>query len=325
VEIVALALAAYFLNAIWHELGHCVGAWLSGLRIDGFQIAPFSIQRVNGSWQYELVPAIGVNFAVPSALHVDRARQGIFNTVIGGPAATVVLLIGFLAALATGAHDREIVAGAWMSGLVLATSLWPGVRNGHVSDGLRLWRLLREPEELDRAARAVVANHFAASPDRPRDWDMDSVADLIIEETPEGERYLAAVSLAYFAFLDRGQFVYAWILCESMIRAAEDASGPVRRRILCEAAWFTALHRQELDRARYLLSLALTLPGGRDSKWLALRARAAILREVGRREECAEMAREALAMAPRMTPVDRMRVESLEWLARPALARAAGA
>jgi hypothetical protein len=326
--LIPAALAAAFLAIVVHETGHLVGAWLGGLRVDAVQFLGMGWERTANGWRFRLSSAFLDSFVQPSAPDIERGRKGVVAVILGGPLASALLTAGAVLG-AVAIPGLASISLAWMSAAVLASCLLPSIRRGFVSDGLRLWRLWRDEGELDQAARGLVTNWFTASPDRPREWDMEVLADLVLDTGCSGvaaaDQRVRELQLAYFAFLDRGRFVYAGLVCAAMLDAAERASVSVRRSALFEAAWFKAIHGQDLGGARQAINAALTLSGEGDDQWLGLRARAAVWRETGRRERSAELALEALGQAPADSPINRFRRETLEWLARRPHAMAARA
>lgn len=331
--LLAAAVAAV-LSVLIHELGHLAGAWAAGFRVDAFQCFGVGWRRTPQGGTLRLSPSFLDSFVQPSAVDLTRARRGVFAVVIGGPAASAMLTLcaALAAAVWPGLWTVSIV---WMSAAVLTSSLVPSIRRGFVSDGLRLWRLWQHPAELDSAARGLVANWFEATTSRPREWDMDVLADLVLDPdaltedretaTGEADQRVRELQLAYFALLDRGRFVYAGLVCAAMVEASKNASPHIRRSALFEAGWFKAIHCQDLGGARQAINSALVLSGSEGDLWLGLRARAAVWRETGRREQSAELAKEALEHAPADSPINCFRRETLEWMARVPQALAAGA
>ncbi len=314
-DIVAQALIAYLASCAWHEFGHCLGAWLCGLRVEQVLVAPLWLRRERAGWRLGWVNAIGVNFVVPSAESLARGRRAAWSVVAGGPCASAVAMVCCALAQPYGIAGARV--GMLMSAVLLVTSLWPGVRRGTLSDGLRLWRLWRDSGERERAARSLAANRLAASDGRPRHWDFCLVRELSYAHGCDPDD-LAALEFAYFGLLDRGLYDDADMVLERMLRIAPAAEPCARRRVFLEAAWFQAFHGRDAVSARRFLSSALKTPGmdPEADRVLSRRARAAITWLEGERTVAAELAARALEGFVPRTGIDTMREESLQRLTK---------
>jgi len=167
-----------------------------------------------------------------------------------------------------------------------AFNLVPFLTKTASSDGYKIWQAIRGGAAFDWVIRDLLTASSNATPLRVRDWLRDVVARLAeVPADPAVRRY--NYYLAYIHFLDSGDSEKAGQYLDRLM--ADWTAGDAPEYAL-EAAYFYALHANDLNTARKWLALE-----ARDVEpWVRLRAQAAIERAANNQEKARMLIDEAL-------------------------------
>lgn len=178
--VMSLWLVLHFPAVVVHELGHCVGARLGGMRVGVVQIGTFEFVplRLGFRWRWKSLPRkTKVSGYVMAYPHPDRpARRARALMFVGGPAANLIVAaclcgIGVLA--------RPYAFG-WLCLMFAAINASMGLGNlvprmGTLpNDGLQLWYLWRAGANYveDVSARLVGASMAGCTAERLPERDL---------------------------------------------------------------------------------------------------------------------------------------------------------
>jgi hypothetical protein len=269
------ALAAFYLMLALHELGHVAAGLAVGFRLRSYRVGPFLFNRPFQVSLYRGPGALvnGVAELIPVASD-KLARRGI-ALVMGGPVANflsaiVVLLLPFPITVFSGLF----IVFSLVNGV---NDLFPFESRLGVSDGRRIWMLLRQPE---RGERWLALLHLVGE-----------LTDGVLPEALSGDYLAKAVSvrddsadtvtahaIAYAAAFHQHKDSEAAQRLETCLGYAGRAVPLVREALMSDAALFQARRRKRADLAGQWLD---AIPETTPNPWLRLRAEAAILEAEG--------------------------------------------
>jgi Zn-dependent protease len=154
-----LSAVVVMLLSTCHELGHAVAGRLAGLHFRSLTVGPLTVVRRDGRWR--IVPnAHWIRFAgcVEHDLTVGRTtREDFAVSVIGGPAANLVLATVIMIAGGGSTVARDLASWSCFFGLV---NLLPLRLNGQTSDGGLLVRLMSSrPQDVEWRTRVFGRAH----------------------------------------------------------------------------------------------------------------------------------------------------------------------
>jgi hypothetical protein len=97
-QVFVMFLPAFYIAVLMHELGHAIGGMTSGFELRTFMVGAFLFNKETDGWRFRFVPRNllwgGLTSGVP---HSDRdLLDRYIRVVLGGPAASLVLLIVIL-------------------------------------------------------------------------------------------------------------------------------------------------------------------------------------------------------------------------------------
>jgi hypothetical protein len=137
----------------------------------------------------------------------------------------------------------------WMGLLTAVGPLVPASRGLNKSDGARLWTLARRPEQA-RAWMALGALQTEETNGvRPRDWDAELVAQMLLAEPSSGE-YPYIQLLAFYRHMDQRKEQVALEHLEKALVTSGNITKVFRQCIFLEAASSSALSRGNVSQAR---------------------------------------------------------------------------
>jgi hypothetical protein len=269
------ALAAYYLMVAIHELGHVFAGLCSGFRCRSLRVGPLLFNRPFRLSLYRGPGAVVNGMAELIPVATDKLAWRGVAMVLGGPVANflsviVVLLLPFPIAAFSGFFIAFSVANG-------VSDLFPFESRLGVSDGRRIWMLLRQPERGERwlallhlggelndgvLPEAVSAN-FLAKAIAIRDDSADTVT---------------AHAIAFSAAFHQQKDSEAAQLLETSLAYSNHATPVVREALMSEAAVFQARRRRRADLADQWLA---RIPGTTQYPWFRSRAEAAILEAKG--------------------------------------------
>jgi len=193
---------------VGHELGHVVAGRLVGYRLYYVYLWPLAWVRRNGRWRLGVDTALqnplGLAGVLPVGVDDDpRRRQGWM--LAGGPAASLLLsaVSALLVPVTTGWLLQLALALGSASGVVALLSLVPMRFMGFVSDGAKLWGLMRRAPLMELVlAHLQVAGRMAEG--IPFREIPSEVIDILLENSDGALRPIAHYS-AYSWHLDGGR------------------------------------------------------------------------------------------------------------------------
>ena len=259
-----------------HELGHVVGGLCTGLSFAELRIGPLHFQRpFRISW-YSGVGAATGGWAVMAPAKKDHLRLRALALVAGGPAAN--LLAGGIAFLLP-PFDQ------FFSDIFILVSLGAGLgellpfrTEVAVSDGIRLWMLLRNRASGERWLATMVLGNELRSGVLPEALSADYLAKAVAVRDGSVDT-VTAHAIAYSAAFHLHKDAEAGQLLETCLKYVSAAGASLRAALMSDAAVFQARRRKRLDLAEEWLSSMPPSP-----PWLQRRAEAAILEAHGNRE-----------------------------------------
>lgn len=175
--LLAVVVAALWLQVLAHEAGHAVAGMLTGRRLMGAGVGPLRLERGVGGWHLRWGGGVGGvgGFAamVPDARADGRGATAVF--VLGGPLVNLLIAALALAVLRLGPPMGAFASVAWgataaCGALLGIVNLLPFKSRGWSSDGYTLRELLRDSpaSQVLRAQQCVLGLAMAGV--RPREW-----------------------------------------------------------------------------------------------------------------------------------------------------------
>jgi hypothetical protein len=227
--------------AFFHELGHTIAAWMSGMRLASFSVGPLMAQKKAGRWKFGFTLAVfaGRGGAVSTApLHLRDLRRRMAVEVAAGPVASLLTAVIAMRVLSMMPGSTWVVwwkipavmAAISMGSVVI--NLMPFASAAGFSDGALLVQLLRGGPFADLREALKTLGTTTVTPMRPRDLDVAVIA--------RGTKAAAGGSMAgllrvleMICAVDRGDLVLARDCLDS---ALENIPRPDKANSLGEAA-----------------------------------------------------------------------------------------
>ncbi|GAB4516181.1 MAG: hypothetical protein OHK0046_21060 [Anaerolineae bacterium] len=340
--IVGLSGALGLLTALHaHELGHLLAGTLMGFRAALFIVGPFQFEgqaegglqvRWNENWAYYG----GLAVAYPRNIQHLRLRQAVYTA--GGP--LVSLLVAVLAFVAQntsglnevnratytmGEHSASALAfstfifflGLTSGGLGLAT-LIPAMTSSFMTDGARLWALLRGSQKAEQLSASNTLNAMLLGGKRPGELDVALVARAL--QLPSHDNGLPGMHyLAYIWALDLNEIKRAGHYLDLMVSHYDRVNTALKPTFALEAAYFEAFYRHNLTVAQMWLAKVNEGPFVYTAH--VRRAQAAVQLEEGQPEEAIHTAQAGLEAVKQIfgdgsVQAEREKLEALIAVAR---------
>jgi hypothetical protein len=268
-------LAAYYLMLAVHELGHVVAGLCVGFHCRSLRIGPLLF---SGPLRVSLYrgPGAIVNGAaelVPVAAN-RLARRGV-AMVLGGPvanllSAAVTLLLPFPLTVFSGLFVVFSLANA-------VNDLIPIESRLGVSDGRRIWMLLRQPARGERVLALLHLGGEITDGVLPEALSAASLAKAIAVRDDSADT-VTAYAIAFWAAFHQHQDGEAAQRLETCLAYSGRATPVLREALMSEAAVFQARRRKRADLAAQWLA---GIPAKAQNPWFRTRAEAAILEANG--------------------------------------------
>ncbi|BDC51514.1 hypothetical protein F183_A38300 [Bryobacterales bacterium F-183] len=297
-------LPSTWLVVAWHELGHAVGGWWSGLQMILFMAGPLKIVREGDAlrWRYNdnLTAWGGLAAMAPlggKRLDAPVMRQAMIRVVAGGPLfsflGAVLLLVPAYLMLGKEPGWVTPVLGfpGAMSLLIGILTLVPNSAGGYKSDGLRLLMFFRgDGATATRWCNLATLSGLSQTM-RPRDWPEDMLLGC---GAVEGDRSHDGVSAAWLQatyYEDRRELEKArtWVL--EAVEGAESWPELARPYLSVAAA---AIHARLGDATTARRYADEVREGGLLQKFSKLYTEALVLEAEGRAGEARAAAEGAL-------------------------------
>lgn len=269
------ALAAFYLMLAVHELGHAIVGLCFGFRLQSYRLGPLVVSRpfrLSLYWG----PGALVQGKVESFPAVsDKLPWRGVAMVLGGPAAnilsaTVVLLLPFPISVFSGCF----IAFSLVNGV---NDLFPLESRLGVSDGRRIWMLLRHPERGERWLALLHLGGQLADGVRPESFSAEFLAKAVAVRDDSADT-VKANAIAFSAAFHQHKDGEAGERLETCLVYSGRATPVLREALMSEAAVFQARRRKRADLAEQWLA---DIPAKAQVPWFRSRAEAAILEARG--------------------------------------------
>ena len=265
--------AAVLLIVAIHEGGHTVAGYLAGFQLQHVSVGPLKLQRTPSGWNASYSQHgffEGMSHSVPGPALQEASQQTVRRgravRLVGGAAANVLSGLLALGVVALGLVATGPVGGeAMQSGILLfgVSSLGVGVANliplrtgsGLITDGARLFPLLRGTPEAGRDVALATVRAEAYGGTRPSDWNPRWVEQML---TPRDHGITDGSTrmLAYRHALDAGRPDDARTHLAEALHLLDRLPCAQHAGLMIEAAYFEAAHRGDAERARARLQRA---------------------------------------------------------------------
>lgn len=251
----------YYLAIAIHEAGHWLAAQAMGFQLQFLVVGPLQILRRHHSLQLQinrsLMMAGGLTSVMPTQLQGLRWR--LISMIAGGPLASLGLglagmsLAGFTQLTATHVSLSLLLVFSGIPLMMALVNVLPMQVGYFQTDGARILMLLRDQEEGKRTCAISALGGLSQLGHRPREWDQDWIQQAMA--VPDGSYdHHSAVFLAYYWALDQGAVEWAGRLLDEGLRSRHAWPDKFVGRLLLEAAYFEAFHRQRPQVAQDLLA-----------------------------------------------------------------------
>lgn len=289
----------------FHELGHVIGGWLVGGKFLLWVVGPLMVRRTPAGIRLGLNRNINVAGGMGACLPLEPERMTPRRAavmILGGPVASLVLMVGLLwLAVALAAGNAPVTAAlaltqngvmftAGLSFMIFLVTAAPSATGGFKSDGKRVYELMRGGRRSEQDAALLMLTTAGLAGIRPADYDPGLIAKVL----SLGDRTLFDLYghlTAYYWAADRGDWPAAQGHLDYVL-AGEDQVVPYVRDVLrCEYAWLLATRTADVAAARAWLAVAGQLEFDPATR---LRAEAAVLLAEGKPAEAATKARAGL-------------------------------
>ena len=269
------ALAAFYVMLAIHELGHVVVGLCVGFRLRSYRVGPLLVNRPFRLSFYRGPGAIvqGVAELVPAVS--DKLPWRGVAMVLGGPAAnllsaTVVLLSPFPISAFSGFFIAFSIANG-------VNDLFPFESRLGVSDGRRIWMLLRQPKHGERWLALLHLGGQLTDGVLPESLSADFLAKAIAVRDASADT-VKAYAIAFWVAFHQHRDGEAEQRLETCLAYSGHATPVLREALMSEAAVFQARRRKRADLADQWLA---GIPVTTDYPWYRSRAEAAILEAKG--------------------------------------------
>ena len=246
----------WFVVILTHELGHVFGGWLCGHRFHMLVVGPMRITRDLSGYRVEFCRtfALSGGMAVCLPTSIDNFVRERMMMVFLGPLASVLLAV-LCWFTAYGLSQRPSVlvdvltCTALFSTLISCLSLIPNQAGGFPSDGAQLLGLLRRDADSEKITMIMLIHSLSTSGTRPREWPGELLEKANGLTSKQSLHNAAAHLMAYFHCLDSQQYDHAQAYLEKALSDFDSLPNGVRQGFALEAAYFWAVHRQDLVKA----------------------------------------------------------------------------
>ena len=268
-------LAAFYLMLAIHELGHVVAGLCVGFRLRAYRVGPLVVSRPFRLSLYRGPGAVVNGVAELTPVGTDNLPGRGVVMVLGGPTANfLTALVVFLLPVLTSVFSACFIAFSVMNGV---NDLIPFESRLGVSDGRRIWMLLRQPERGERFLALLHLGGQLADGVLPEALSADFLGKAIAVRDDSSDT-VKAFAIAYSAAFHQHQDGEAGQRLETCLAYSGHATPLLREALMSDAAVFQARRRRRADLAeKWLADIPITTP----SPWLRTRAEAAILEAKG--------------------------------------------
>jgi hypothetical protein len=269
------ALAAFYAMLVIHELGHLIAGLCVGFRCRSFRVGPVLVERPLRVSFYRGPGAVVQGVAELVPVVTDKLAWRGVAMVAGGPVANfltalVVLLLPFPFTAFSGCFIAFSIANS-------VSDLVPFESRLGVSDGRRIWMLLRQPRCGERWLALLRLGGELADGVLPESLSADFLAKAIVVRDASSDT-VKAYAMAFSAAFHQHQDSDAAHRLETCLTYSDSATPVLREALMSEAAVFQARRRRRAELAEQWLA---GIPVNTPHRWFRSRAEAAILESKG--------------------------------------------
>jgi hypothetical protein len=269
------ALTAFYLMLAIHELGHVVVGLCVGFHLRSYRVGPLLVSRPFRLSFYRGPGAIVQGEAELIPAGTDKLAERAVAMVLGGPTANFLSGIALLLLpVPTTAFSACFIAFSVVNGM---SDLFPFESRLGVSDGRRIWMLLREPQRGERWLALLHLGGQLTDGILPESLSADFLAKAIAVRDASSDT-VKAYAIAFWAAYHQHQDGEAGQRIETCLAYSGHATPVLREALMSEAAVYLARRRKRADLADQWLS---GIPATTRFPWYRSRAEAAILEAKG--------------------------------------------
>ncbi len=281
-------LPGFYLGVLLHELGHVAAGLSVGFELRSLMVGAFLLTRETRGWKVRFIPrrilAGGLANMVPKS--ADRLVERYFRFVLGGPAASLVLLAVslILSRIFPGIAGVRVVLLVGV--LITISACIPYTFRSQPTDAKLLLLTIRKGPAAERLAAIFYIVALDAQRVEPRDWPRELVEKMSIP-TQDKSFLTGVISVRYAHALDSGDPERIAEAIERALAANDEARPDVQRAFYVAASCFHGIFRNNaalagawLESARKVKNTAS--PKDWDAKALASLALAKGVRALAR-------------------------------------------
>jgi hypothetical protein len=240
-----------YLSIAIHEIGHLIAAKLVGMESGGLAIGGLMIFKSGAKW----VVRFDWRRILSGGLAKPLPRKGDFYStrhawmIAGGPIATALLV-----AIGMFFHWNSL----WVLNAILLISCLLPSRGLNKSDGLRIWLLLRNPEESRSFMAVLQLQTQETAGVLPGDWDSDLVEQMLRGGPESGDNAYRQM-LAFYRCVHQGNPENGLQHLEKALAGSGRCGGFCRQWCFLEAACSNAILRGDAAKARTWMQRAFAV------------------------------------------------------------------
>jgi hypothetical protein len=247
-----LLLPALLMSTAIHEMAHAVAGRLAGLETGGISIGPMLLLKSGNTWHFRFQwRSFTGGFFKPLAGMSEIKASHYAWMVAAGP------FTSFLLAAVCWVVIKQSGSGFWnFTGTLFWTSLFLGFVSGipysyglQQSDGARIGRLLRHPEQFRQLTLMLTVQTEEANGVRPKDWSQH-LCDQMLAVQSSAPEYLGSQLLTFYRLVDLGDEWAALTHLENALSKSGNAGKELRPALFLEAASACARIKRETDKAK---------------------------------------------------------------------------
>jgi hypothetical protein len=273
--LLALSVLAGFAAVAVHEMGHVLGGLCAGFRFNSIRVGPlefhrpfgFSLYRGSGKWSGGWVNTYPTRS--------DHLAERALVLVISGPAASILSAFIVLASpIPKGLVAQIFIMASILGGL---GDLFPYRTRVAISDGSRIWMLLRQKENGERWVALMKLAAELGEGAMPEALPAEYIAKAIAVRDNSADT-VTAYSIAYSAAFQQHKDAEAGQFLEICLAHSGFAAPTTREALMSDAAVFQARRKKHTDIAEQWLA---ELPATTQFPGLRARTEAAIFEAHG--------------------------------------------
>jgi hypothetical protein len=252
-----LILPALYVTVAIHELGHLFAGRTVGMRPGAIVIGGVVIFKSGAHWvirfDYRRMFSGGLAKLLPQKGDFRPASFG--WAIAGGPIASLIFtaVCGLVALRYGDGLWGWIATLFWTALLITVLPLVPFSRGK--SDGARLWKLMRRPDQTRPWMALWALQSEETRGVLPRNWDPELIRQMLVADPSSGE-YPYIQLLAFYRLTDEKNEQVALEHLENALAKSASSSKVLRQCIFLEAVFSSALWRKNVSQARTWLARA---------------------------------------------------------------------